>query len=215
MQIRKPAPSFADAPTNEHNWIGGYYEAALLLGHSTDEGADDRLKQAILALWLHQDLTHACVEDLREWSLRDPPVLADYPVDQLQRIYGVRSDARFGETAFTSVVIRESESREDWLDACVPLGGYPIPSGQGQGYPFGSADDLLRSSTWRRPLEEALARVVLEVAETVPIKHAVIGFEISGEEPAPPEDLAATAERGVAYVVRTTHGYQYLPTTAW
>jgi hypothetical protein len=127
-------------------------------------------------------------------------------LDDLCRIYGSMKHPVLGVMPFTSVVVREEyENCEDWLSACVPLGGLSSKDSRVGGWPFGNLD---HAEQWRAPLESSLADLALAVAAKVPFRIAAIGFEIAGIIKTNP------LSRRVGYVV-ADGGYRYIPTTQW
>jgi hypothetical protein len=195
-------------PNDQENWHGGYYEAAIVLGPSTSPDADNKLRTAIAALWAHPSLTITAFSEISQWDWRGRALDAHASLDDLQRIYGVFQHDTLGVLPFTSVVVRE-EDGDDWLDACIPLGGLE----QSGGYPFGDDDELAASRNWREPLEQALADLALRVASVVGLQIAAIGFEVAGIINA--DNASPDAKRYVGYVARHGNSFQYLPTNAW
>jgi len=194
-------------PSDEDSWTGGYYEAAIILGPGNNPDADTKLEAAIQRLWSQVNLRPAALGDLRTWETIGRATFEGRPLSALHRIYGVYQSPALGALPFTSVVVRE-EDGEDWLYACVPLGGVP----DGGGYPFG---DFAESRAWREPLEHELAAMVLEICRSIPIHVAIIGFEIAGADEIAPDALKEAGSRWVGYVARYGDSYRYWPTTNW
>jgi hypothetical protein len=197
-------------PSNDDLWSGGYYEAAMVLGGMNDLRADERLRAAISKLWSHEALRVAAIGDLARWRWDGPPLLESRPSEDLRRIYGAFDDPTLGSLPFTSVVVRETPDGDDWLYACVPLGGLAVSDG----YPFGDKKHAAASRSWREPLEKSVAGLVLSVCVTVPIHIAAIGFEIAGHI----ESVVCTGPdevRYVGHVGKYGDGYYYWPTTVW
>lgn len=197
-------------PRNRENWIGGHYEAAMVLGSTNSPEADARLLAAITGLWSRSSLRALALGDLAAWDWTHAPVLATRALGDLHRIYGVFDHGTLGRLPFTSLVVREEiADGEDWLYACVPLGGLK----QGDGFPFRGPEHAAAARSWRGPLERALADLVLGICETVPIQMAAIGFEVAGlmDRSREPADMP----RHMGYVCRGETGYRYWPTTEW
>ena len=194
---------------DDDSWNGGYYETAMVLGPNNGPSADQRLRTAIAELWSSPSLTVAALGDRARWQAIDSPSFATAPLDDLLRIYGTFADSTLGLVPFTSVVVREENpDGEDWLYACVPLGGIPCSGG----YPFG---DLEESRSWREPLEGSLANLTLRVCEAVPLRLAAIGFEIAGIISVQADAIPSTTQRPIGYVTKYAGKYRYWPTTAW
>jgi hypothetical protein len=103
-------------------------------------------------------------------------------------------------------VIREDDG-PDWLDFYLPLGslGRAYPAGW---FPFGSEADW--PGPWRQEVEEWLAGVGLAVAQAVPFRLGLIGFEVSGQAYA--SDIACQgipAERFIGYLWPSASSVEY------
>lgn len=196
-------------PSDSENWIGGYYEAAMILGGSGSDQSDAILHAAIESLWASDCLRVAAIGDLSRWQKTEQS-LRGCALDGLFRIYGIFDHQELGPLPFTSVVVREGSDGEDWLYACVPMGGL-VQSG---GFPFGDDEHTAASRCWREPLERRLADLVLNVCETIDIQIAAIGFEIAGIIN---RDAGGVAEmpRRVGYIAKDGSEYHYWPTTEW
>jgi hypothetical protein len=207
MPTAVPAPF---DPSDKENWTGGYYEAAMVVGNVASPQSDAMLRTALERLWSHESLQAFAIGDLSNWRWDKRPAFHDRTLADVHRVYGVFDHQELGPVPFTSVIIREEPDGQDWLYACVPLGGLA----QSEGYPLGDKEHTAASRSWREPLERRLAALALAVCEVVPIQIAAIGFEISGiiERDA---DRVADTPRLLGYVALDHTGYRYWPTTEW
>jgi hypothetical protein len=189
----------------KEDWYGGYYEADMAVGLHSAEDADTRLRCAVIALWSNPALAPLAFS-LNPTQPVEADGLARSGLDDLCRIYGFMKHATFGDVPFTSVAYRdESPGGEDWLAACVPMGGLSRLHAPVGGYPFG---DVEKSELWRAPLEKALADLALSVAAKVPFRIARIGFELG------PDDETKLLSLWIGHIVNDG-GYRYIPTTKW
>lgn len=197
-------------PHDAEMWYGGYYEAAIVIGSREASDSSALLKTAIHRLWSHRRLRPAALGDVRVWKAGSLS-FAGLPLPALHRIYGEYQSSALGLLPFTSVVVREEERRLDWLYACLPLGGIPASGG----FPFGDQEEMAASRQWREPLERELAEIVLDICQSVAIRGAEIGFEITGHITLSEEILSATGNRWVGYVAKDKGAYRYWPTNCW
>jgi hypothetical protein len=137
------------------------------------------------------------------------------PLDKVSRLYGYMLHEKFGAIPFTTTVVRETHSTDglDWLYGAVPLGGLAAVRPEVSGWPFGDYQDS--HCCWRKPLEEALAEITMEVSRTVAFQVSAIGFEISGDIGEEALKGLFPTERSIGYVARLDGAYTYLPTTRW
>jgi hypothetical protein len=77
--------------------------------------------------------------------------------------------------------IRELGGGDDWLYVYLPLAALRRLDTRIGAYPFGP-DGLPSSLTWRKPLDDWLARLAIEVRRAVSFKLALIGFEVDVDE---------------------------------
>ena len=181
----------------DDTWNGGFYEAAIVLGKTQSANADNRLTEALTALWSHP-LLH----------LSERLNLTD--LDNVGRLEGILDHPVLGPLVAGAVVVRERDmpNGNDWLYVVVPLGGLSEHVPEVDAWPVG---DDGNSRSWREPLEACLAGIVLDVARIVPIKMATIGYEIAGVI----SDFDAD-KRHIGFVVRDARGeLTYWPTTHW
>lgn len=199
-------------PSNNRNWIGGYYEAAMVLGDVRSPQSDAKLRTALEHLWSNEALQACAVGDLANWQWSRTPSVHERALSDLHRVYGVFEHRELGPIPFTSAFVREELSDgQDWLYACVPLGSLS----QSDGYPFGDKEHTAASRSWREPLERGLAELVLSVCEVVPVKIAAIGFEFEIAGIDRDADRVGDAPRHIGYVCADSTGYRYWPTTDW
>jgi len=81
-----------------------------------------------------------------------------------------------------AVFAAREDHGDDWLDLSIPLEALGRGDARIGGFPF--EPDGGASLTWRRLIDEWLARLADEVRQATGFRHAVIGFEISGSVPA-------------------------------
>lgn len=191
-------------PLEDETWLGGFYEAAVILGSSRDPGADEKVAEALRAAWLEPSMQACAIGDRKSWDWSR--VRAPLTLSVESHTYGALHVPEVGPLPVTTLIVRE-EQGDDWLYIGVPLGGIEASDG----YPFGDPEELLASRTWRTPLEQALASIVLSVGRHVIFKRAAIGFEIAGAINAAPDD----ERRYVGLIERQGDRYVYLPTTDW
>lgn len=170
----------------------------MVLGKTNSTIADERLREAIEALWAHPNL-----------RITAPLNLSD--LDNLERVEGELDHPSLGPLVFGSVVVRERDTPggDDWLYAVIPMGGLEERVPDIDGWPAG---DHPQSQRWREPLERSLADLALHVSRTTPMAFAMIGYEIAGVvsefKPDPP--------RRIGFIVRGENGeFSYWPTTDW
>lgn len=183
---------------DDGTWTGGFYEAALVLGKIKSAAADERLRRAITVLWSNPRLSLS-----RDLDMRD--------LDNIGRIEGVLDHPTLGSLVCGSFVVREREETDgdDWLYAVVPLGGLSERIDTVGAWPAGDTEG---SRSWREPLEQCLSDLALEVSRAVPIRLAMIGYEIAGMI----SEFKPDQPRRIGFVVRDEASeYRYWPTTDW
>lgn len=177
-------PVWADVE-DEENWWGGYYELAILLGPRDDQ----RLDEAVRALSSAAGVTPG-FERWHRGVTRLPsgtPVVCGY--------FDVRED---------------EPELIDWVGLYVPLGALARADERVGGFPFG--DDGYGPATllWREPVDRWLEAIGRAVFEVVPFEYALIGVEVSGQEPG---DTSDGAERANALLVPGDGGLVFHPAT--
>jgi hypothetical protein len=197
----------------KETWSGGYYETAIMLGRRRDAFADERLRSAILAIWATSYLRNPAPNKSDLAAMRQVD-LDTVPPDKIGELFGYMLHEEFGAIPFKTCVVRETPSMEgwDWLYGAVPLGGLAAVRPEVGGWPFGDYQDSYR---WRKPLEEALAEITIEVSRTIAFQVSAIGFEISGNIEEEARIGLYPAEREVGYVAQAGGAYTYFPTTRW
>ncbi len=199
-----------DAADDDLWLLGGWYEAAMVLGKADEPHADTRLRTAITALWSNPSLRLAAIGDRARWNWERAPTLQGHSLGDLRSLSGAWDHPAFGPIPFTSLVIRdEIPDGDDWLYAAVPMAGL-------NKFAPGCWSNMDASSRpMREPLEQSLANLILSVCAKVPIQIAAIGWEISGIIGDGVELCVEGAERYVGYVVKDGDGFRYWPTTVW
>ncbi len=164
-------PADLDAAENLH---GGFYELAVELGPRDYE----RLERALQAMW-----TLAGVDGFMAVVGRDPLNHGDAELSlaslEAHYLHGVvRHPA--GERVVCGAISVREESGQDRFDFVLPLGALSRTDPRVGAFPFGD-DDGDASLGWRRPIDDWLATLALQLFEVVPFQLALIGFEASGE----------------------------------
>lgn len=196
----------------ENTWIGGYYEAAIVLGKVTDLDADQRLRSAIISVWsnaifsLKSDRSLGMDRPVSDLETTDPETLSG--------LLGIISHPTFGDIPCSTIVVREEgeDPYYDWLYIGIPLGGLSEAVPEIGGWPFG---DLAGSRKWREPLENMLSALVMDVSKSVDFPVAAIGYEVAGL--IPDNIIAGNSidDELNGYVVRKKNSYTYFPTQNW
>lgn len=189
-------------------WVGGYYEAAIVLGACTDPEADTRLHSAISEIWSLPNIGSCSFDPSGQGNV----IPAAEPLDRILRLYGWFHDREAGAIPFTTVVVRESEpDGQDWLYAALPFGGLQmaIPSVSVASF------DLKDDNPWVMPIERSLADIALAVSRKVPFLIAAIGEEIAGYIEEDAFNGVFSDCRRIGYVAPCDGAYRYLPNTVW
>ena len=181
----------------DETWFGGFYEVAIVLGKTDSADSNARLREALSVLYALAELeiSGTAREDLDGCGL----------------LKGTLDHPSLGRLPFGLFVVRERETPggDDWLYACVPLGGLSDRVEAVGGWPAGDQEG---SRSWREPLERTLAELAVAVAHVVPIESAFIGFEIAGIR----AHFERNGPRRIGFVIRDDVGqYRYWPTTDW
>jgi hypothetical protein len=187
--------------TDEENWHGGFYELAILLGDRDDV----RLDAAIGAVWADPRVDGCYADRHREPADQERVPCTLEALDEVDHLRGIALLPDGQRVVCGTVIIREEESRMDWLDFYVPAGALARVDPRVGGYPFGG--DKGGSLVWRTPIDDWLAEVAGRVYAAASFTYALIGFEASGEEL--PD--AGTTERYIACVVPTDGRLEYIP----
>ena len=175
MTGEHPERTSSESRFTAESWHGGYYELGLVLGPVSDPHADDRLGQAVRAVWSHADLSGPYPHRL--FSTSDQRIdIASAPTG-LASLYGVVR-LSFGATALSTIIVREeAEPFEDWLYVSLPLGELSRILPAVDGYPVPPDDD---GSYWTPTVDAFLLSVAETVAECASFDRGFIGWEVSG-----------------------------------
>jgi hypothetical protein len=160
------------------NWIGGFYELAIVVG-SRD---DTRLELLLVAVWRFANATGPFVrpED------GSPSRAASLNLAELARSpHGVVRLPSGRDVVCGAVAIREDGGR-DWLIFYIPLEALGRTDRRVSGY-MGEEDAA--SLEWRRPIDDWLANVAIRAYAEVSFQAAAIGFEAGAFEV--PDEAAA------------------------
>ncbi len=178
--------------TLEDNWHGGGYELAIELG-ARDDG---RLDAAIRACWLHPSLT-GCWHRTgrRDFATRVQPELR---TQETGHLHGIATIPGVASTVCGCAVIREEESRIDWLDFYLPIGALERIDKRAESL-WNSDSDV--PPTWRQPIDEYLVETAGRIYEAVEFELGLIGWEVSGAVYRRELGPHPVAERGVTMLV--------------
>jgi hypothetical protein len=168
-------PTIRGSRFSEESWRGGYYELGIVLGPASDRHADQRIQNAVRAVWAHPSLHGPFFS--RRFHRDDSFVDLTNKLSEANSLYGIVR-LPFGETAFTTVVLREEfDPFEDWLYLSLPLGELANIHPLIGGYPFTPHDD---GSVWTPFVETILLSIASEVARHAGFDRGFIGFEVAG-----------------------------------
>ena len=195
--------------TPEDIWHGGYFELSVELGHRSDE----RLRTALDTLWKHQSLNGCYMRRDVEPENQKRVALSDFNFDDGWggHCLGIATLPNDKRIACGTCVIRETDG-PDWLDLYLPMGAIGTAYDIG-GFPFLLADDP--PAAWINDLEPWLAGIATSVADVVPYRMAIIGFEVSGQYYA--SDLSRDGipdTRYIGYIWPDNGTYNYFNTNA-
>jgi len=190
--------------TADDVWFGGFYELAL----EFDQEASAPLTQALDALW-SLDSIEGCyldrtVEPNAQPRLSFEPSLLDHG-----HLQGLLTLAEAKQVACGTCRVQETEG-PDWLVFYVPMGAlaqaYPVG-----GFPFDGASH----ETWRRPVDDVLARIGESIFDHARFRLGLVGFEVSGLKYA--AELASSGvpeQRHLGYLVPHGARVTYHPRNA-
>jgi hypothetical protein len=193
--------------TKYGTWYGGFYELAIELG----EPSDERLLDALKALWQHPSLEGCYLDSDKEPNEQKRVTPSKELLDRMH-VYGLALLPDGHRVACGSCLIREDDG-SDWLDFYLPtgalsdayeIGGYPYD------YPFDEADVAHRE--WQIPVDEWLKSIGEYVYSIVPYRLALIGFEVSGEAYASEiAEKGVPAERYIGYLWAEGSSLEWYP----
>lgn len=168
-----------DDLADRENWHGGFYELATLLGREDDE----RVEAAARAVWNSPGL--------------DGPNAAHSPAgeDTHPHARALKAGHQRGIAVLPSglrvvcglLLIREEDTRKDWLDFYLPLGSLSRADSRVGAFPFGGDKD--DSLAWRREVDPWLLEMGKRIYTAAPFEYALIGCEVSGED-VPGDDVS-------------------------
>lgn len=151
--------------TEPDTWSGGYFELAIENGSRDDE----RLREAVAALWKHPSLV-GCYLDVNREPQHQRQLAAELqPIET--KLYGVATTPIGHEVACISIPLR-FEAGIDWLYFSIPLGSLARVYRIGT-YPF----DDETSRDWILSVSEWFAKIGKSVFASTPFQLGVIGWE--------------------------------------
>lgn len=190
-------------------WHGGDYELAIELGPRDDA----RLDAAIRAIWNRAELDGCFARGDVE------------PADQSRIVPSLKAAKKYGflrgtaalpnakaVSACGTFVVREEDTRIDWLGLSLPMGSLHTAYNVG-GYPI---EDGNPSRPWREPTDEWLVQVARDVFAVTPYPLALIGHLVSGMASA--DEVAAQgipAKRWDSYLWREQGELRWYPPTTY
>jgi hypothetical protein len=183
-------------------WAGGDYELAIRLG-APDDAVLQTATRALLraagieGLWRNAPEHPERIEG-DTWTLQ--------PNDD--HLYGV-VELPSGQSVICGVMAIRYEGDDDWLYLYLPLAALGRLDARIGAYPF-EADEEASSLAWRKPLDEWLAQLALEVRRAVSFKLALIGFEERVDEDEVSVPTPLQKDRSVSVVMANG---TYLPAT--
>ncbi len=188
-------------------WLGGSYELGLEIRPRSDE----RLEDAIKALWTYPDLDGCYLH--RDCEPGEQPRVAPHLTEG--HLFGVARLPNGKQLASGCCPRREMDDGKDWLEFFLPLValGTIYPTGT---FPIGFGNeppDL--HEPWMREVDDWLAGIGLWVAERASFRLGLIGCDATGEVSA--SDIAARgipARREIGYLWPSEGGMKYYPRTA-
>lgn len=200
--------------TDDENWHGGFYELAMRLGARADPDADQRLRDALFAVW-DDDALQGCYSD--RWTDRSAqqpaPPRAD-PIEHPGPQYGIATLPSGERVVCLSVVVRfegnDQQQADDWLDFCIPLGALGRVDARVAAYPFAGEDG---SQEWREPIDDWLATTAARVHGRAGLALGLLGFEVSGMDWTFTGETPTSTQ--VSYLVPDALGIRHLKPTTW
>lgn len=161
---------------DDENWHGGFYELAVLVGPRDDA----RLDAALRAAWNDARLD-GCYADRDREPTDQERVPCSSVVDEGGHLRGLAQLPNAGRVVCGSVVVREEDSRLDWIDFYLPMGALARADPRVGGFPFPFGDNDGGSLAWRHPIDQWLAAMAARIYLAAPFEYAPVGFEVSGE----------------------------------
>jgi len=199
--------------TAADTWNGGFYELAIELGPRLGPRSDERLRTALETIWQYDGLD-GCYEDEHVEPLhqtRLPPTI------EKTKLLGVATLPDRRQAACGTVIVREDDftgrdDGSDWVVLFLPMGALDSVYNVGA-YPFEDGKDF---RTWRKPLDDWLARVAAAVFAAVLFPLALIGHEVSGTTYAAEiSNTGLPAERWVGYLWQEGEHLAWYPPTQY
>lgn len=168
-----------DDLSDAENWHGGFYELAILLGREDDE----RVEAAARAVWSSRGLDGPSVT-------QSPPGKGRLPFASALEAGHQRGIATLPSglsIVCGLLLIREEDTRKDWLDFYLPVGSLSRADSRVGAFPFGG--DMDDSLAWRREVDPWLVEMGERIYAAAPFEYALLGGEVSGEDE-PGDDVA-------------------------
>lgn len=190
------------------DWSGAFYELGILIGPYGDDAVLKTATKALLSavriehLWRNVYSEPERIEG-DGWTLEDMShgshlfSLVELPSGPRVNcgVIALREDGKY------------SPLGDDWLVLYIPIAALGHLDERVAAYELGE-DEGAASLVWRRPIDDWLAQVAIEVRHSVSFKLALIGEEAAGEDDYVPTILHKDRWAGVVLADGT-----YLPAT--
>jgi hypothetical protein len=144
---------------------GGDFTLAIELGPRSDQ----RLRDAVSALWKHPTLLGCYLDPGKELTQQTRVVAASQPLES--RLFGIATMPNGCKVGCYSYIIR-FDGGTDWLYFAIPLGslGTAYPSGA---YPLDDGSSV----DWVLPVSDWFKEIGASVFDSVAFRLGLVGFE--------------------------------------
>ncbi len=150
-------------------WHGGFYELALEIGTTSNDG----LRLALTELWSYDKLKGCYLNKHKEPYEQQSVLPAD--VHSGHHYYGIARLRDDVTCACGSIVMRFDEQPTDWIHFYLPMAAlskvYRVKA-----FPF---DDLSQHTDWQRELDTWLVNLARHVWSQASVRFGLVGFELS------------------------------------
>jgi hypothetical protein len=195
-----------DDITFADNWLGSYYQLAMLIGPQDDDTTEDRLRSALRATWRDPTLDGCYLDRWMELETQQRVSPENLSVEH-GAAYGW-ANTPLGRLVCATHIVRESSAPgRTWVDLCLPVGALGDVEPRLE-FPIGGE----ASRSWREPLDEWFAGIARGVARDATFQIAFIGEEVSGIGELA---LSSEADRRVSVVTVAAHGIEWTPPDRW
>lgn len=191
------------------------YELALELG----DRDDTRLEAAMQSMWKAAGIEGCFARDepvpmnlsslLQFRSLHGSLVL---PIGKRLacRVQVVRQgDAESSGEELTSLEAAPSVYAPDWLYLCLPLGDLAKIDSRVGYWPHGFVGEKVNSSEWRRPMDDWLANIGIQIYATARFRLGLVGYDAALEDRSDWLTKGIPRERELGYLWPDAGGVRY------